>query len=845
MGLTNKLVERIITESGYCICHKEVEKKRDAISISIEEINLSERSKKFLENKGFNSLWAHQAKAIKESINGNNVCVTTSTSSGKTEIFLLSAIEMLEKQKNSKILAIYPMKALNRQQLARWEKTGYKIGKIDGDITDPSIREQELSKSDIIVMTPDVMHSFLLGKINDRKIGKSIKEFIKNVSLVIIDELHLYKGLFGTNTAYLFRRFNNIHRLLCKKDCFAQYLTASATLPNAVEHSYNITGVPNFIEIGIKDDASPISEKTFYFIESENDGNLTKLVSSLSAQEGAKSITFVESRQKTGDMANLSIDDEIIEDVKKSGIYPYRSGYEEKTINNITNVLEDGNFKGIISTSALEIGIDIKGLNIVIIADMPQDKNAYQQRIGRAGRAGCDTSFVIIVKNKSFSSQLLFDYFNYDINKVLPNYEPALYLEDKNVQNIHALCHVGDNEECEYLEWKGKENSKRTTFKGKGYFPESFVSLCQDVINDQLSTEYNIISKEAESPHHAYPVRFFGKQYAIKAAIGEDEKNIPEENISREQICTEGYEGAVRNTMLGECNIKERIKRIELSKGEIYAIKERNKYIRTKSYNRTYLVPNFKEDSRNTTMYYGDAKIYNLNVMERRTIYGYYEYKNKSKEYKKYDKPFYLRPLPTTGTIIFNPSFNNKGVSTAQISRIIFEALLKKSALDRNDINYLGGQLYSKYDELNICDKFIAIYDVSTLNITNRIINRNMIEELFSFINTHLFSIVNSIFSDVKEETNYAIKELCNDIINNEAEVSFKDVGPEYSYEFQTKVLYIEKDDETEEVVSEKIGIYLGGGLLPNTANLMINGVGYANIPLENIKPTIDTKFSR
>ena len=842
--LSNKKVEEIIRDSGFNISHTKVEEKRDAIFVSKDEIGLSKLSLRFLEDRGINSLWTHQANAIKESIKGNNICVTTSTSSGKTEIFQLSAIEVLGKKKTSKVLTIYPMKALNRQQLERWEKTGYSIGKIDGDTTDIKIREQVLIDSRIVIMTPDVMHTFLLGKINDVKIGKSIKDFIKNVSLVIIDELHLYKGVFGTNSAYLFRRFNNLHRLLCKKDCFAQYVTASATLPNAKEHSSNITGVPNFVEIGIKQDASPISEKTFYFIEINKDaankgkGMLTDLVSSFSKIDDAKSITFVESRQKTGDMASLDVDNSIFDNVEETGIYPYRAGYEKETIDNITRNLHDGKFKGIVSTSALEIGIDIKGLNIVIIADMPQDKNSYQQRIGRVGRFGCETSFVIIVRGDSFSSQLLFDEYNNDIDKVLPNYEPALYLEDKNVQNIHALCHIGDTEVCECLQWKGRVNTERS-FDGEGYFPNSFVTLCQDILSGQTTRTYDEI--KVNNPHYAYPIRFFGKQYVIMPCIGE-KKCIPMESISREQICTEGYVGAVRNTMYGKMNIKERIVNINLVKEEIHARQEYNKYIRTQSFHRKYLVPNFKEEYRNGTIYYGDTKIYNLKVTEYRTIYGYKELKGRGLEYHQYDVPFYLPELETTGTIIFHPSFNNNKVNTSIISKIIFEAFLKRNAFDRNDISFIGGKLYSNYERLSINDKFVSLYDVSSLNITNRIINEELIDDLFVFLQKHLEVIALSLFPEINNETIKAIKELCKSIIDNKANISFQNVGNEYSYKPFTEIIYI-KEDPITGLQEEMIGIYTGLGNIPNTFNIFVNGEGLSNISKDDVKPTVNTKY--
>lgn len=843
-NLSSEQVELIIRSSGFNICHKKVEAKRDAIYVSRNKIGLSKRSLKFLEGRGIDALWAHQANAIIESIRGNNVCITTSTSSGKTEVFQISAIEALEKNRTSKVLAIYPMKALNRQQLERWERTGYSIGKIDGDITDISTREKTLSDSRIVIMTPDVMHTFLLGKINDNKIGKCIKEFIKSVSLVIIDELHLYKGVFGTNSAYLFRRFNNIRRLLRKKNDFAQYITASATLPNAKEHSSNITGIYNHIEIGISQDASPISEKTFYFVEINEEeaykgkSRLTDLVSSFSKIDEAKSITFVESRQRTGDMASLDVDNKIFDDVEETGIYPYRAGYEKETIDNITRHLHDGKFKGIISTSALEIGIDIKGLNIVIIADMPQDKNSYQQRIGRVGRFGCETSFVIIVRGNSFSSQLLFDEYNYDIDKVLPNYEPALYLEDENIQNIHALCHIGDTDACEYLEWKGKVNAERS-FDGEGYFPTSFVTLCQDILSGQTTRIYDEI--KVNNPHHAYPIRFFGKQYIVMPCIGE-KKCIPMESISREQICTEGYVGAVRNTMYGKMNIKERIVNINLIKEEIHAKQEYNKYIKTKANHRKYLVPNFKKEYRNGTIYYGNTKIYNLKVTEYRTIYGYKEYKGKGEEYHQYDVPFYLPELATTGTVIFHPSFNNNNVETSTISRIIFEAFLKRNAFDRNDINFIGGKLYNNYENLNINDKFVSLYDVSSLNITSRIINKDLIEDLFQFLQKHLEVIALSLFPEINNETIESIKDLCDSIINNDANTSFQDVGREYSYKPFTEIIYI-KESPTTELKEELIGIYTGLGNIPNTFNIFVNGEGLSNISKDNIKPTANTKY--
>lgn len=853
-------IETIIRATGFKISHKETEAKRNAENVAYTDLNLSERSLTFLQNKGIPTLWKHQHTAIQKAKEGKNICVTTSTSSGKTEIFQISAIETLKKDPEAKILAIYPMKALNRQQVERWKKTGFEVGKIDGDVT-YSHRSTILQKSRIVVMTPDVMHTFLLGNLNNKNTGEVICDFIKNTTLLIIDELHLFKGVFGTNSAYLFRRFNHIRSLLRKDKSFAQYITASATLPNACEHSFNITGVPGFVEIGIEQDASPISEKTFYYVEPDPEAGdkdlVIDLVYNFTEVDNAKSITFVEGRQRAGELANKA-DDLISDNAEASGIYPYRAGYEQETVDIITEKLHNGNFKGVVSTSALEIGIDIDGLNIAVIADMPHDKNSYQQRIGRVGRFGCRKSYVIIVRNNSFASKLLFDEFGYNIDMVLPNYEPALYLEDCNVQNVHALCHVGDHEKCEYLQWK-KGYTQDSKFDGTDFFPPTFIKLCRDVLAGQYSRKYSDISCRADNnSHHAYTLRFWGKQYTFEAAQSE-RGYIPQEQISREQIGTEGYIGAVRTTMLGNTPIRERVCGIDFKEKVIFVTREYNNYLSTSPVKRKYIVPNFNKDYRFKTVYYGDeVKVFNLRIIENYTIYGYYEHKNKKKiynQYKKNDKPnpLQLSPLFTTGTVIFHPSFNNAGIQITHIAEILFETFLRRNAFDRNDINFIGGHLFTGNEVLDRGDKFIAIYDANNiLNITGKIANNTLLKDMFKFLFKHKNVIAQTVCPDINDTSLLVIDALCQSILENEADGSDTDPGREKVFKFYTEVLYYPNKTISEASESESNQFELGEGVIctfggtgnmPNTYNLILNGKPLCNIPIDLIEPTENTEF--
>lgn len=844
-----KDIKSIIVANGFKICKEKREDKRDAKFVSYSDLNLSKQSIDFLKKKDINTLWEHQYWAIKKAKEGKNLCVTTSTSSGKTEIFQIIAIEKLKESPDSKILAIYPMKALNRQQLERWEKTGFKVGKIDGDVTDSETRKTVLQNSQIVVATPDVIHAFLLGRLNDNTVGKVIQDFIKSVSLVVIDELHLFKGVFGTNSAYLFRRFNNIRRLLKRKSKdFAQYITASATLPNAIEHSFNITGVTGFEEISIQQDASPMAEKVFYFVEQDDtDADVVNMVYDFSTVDDAKSITFVEGRQRAGEMAHR-IGQMVSENAADSGIYPYRSGYETESVNVITEKLNKGDFKGVISTSALEIGIDIDGLNIAIIADMPYDKNSYMQRVGRVGRYGCEKSYVIVVKTSSFASQLLFDEqkYNYDIDKVLPNYEPALYLEDKTVQNIHALCHVGNTDYCEYAKWR-KEFNQAQQFDDGGCFPSSFAKLCQDILTGQESKDYQ--AKENNlvgAPQIAYPLRFISDIYKILPVKGE--KNfIPRESITREQVVSEGYEGAIRNTLYKGEYIRERVIYINFPKREVFVAREWNNYISTKPQTSRFIIPNFNKDFRYRTIYFGDAKIYNLSVKEFYYIYGYWKNYNKKKDYVRYEsngeaKILKIPSLDTTGVVFFHPSLNAKGVNRQDIATILFEVFLRLRAFERNDINYRGGRLFNSNDVLKRDDHFVAIYDANEFNITSRVLDAGLLKQLFKYVSDNIDTVTTSICPNINPVTVDALNDLCQSVLNNEADLAYKDLGKERKFKKGTEVIYRTPSEDDPEVFNEYKCI-LAARDEDGTYTILLNGGLKYDIPADSIEPSENTEY--
>lgn len=843
--LTDEIVKDVIEECGFHICRTITEDKRAQACKSYDDLQLSKLSTDYLEGREIPALWKHQHLAVKKAKEGNNVCVTTSTSSGKSEIFILSALEVLAKNPQARILAVYPMKALNRQQVDRWQEAYTSVGKIDGD-TSWTERERILQNKSVVVMTPDVIHAWLLDNINDSRYGDIVKKFISNISLVVIDELHLYKGLFGTNSAYLFRRLNNVRRLLRGTNDLPQYITASATLPNACEHSFNITGASNFVEIGRKEDGSPMAKKTFFFIEEvEPNATIGELVKSFAAIDGTKSITFVESRQKTGVLVNTLANNNIIK-----GIFAYRSGYEVTSANIIAEALNRGEFRGVFSTSALEIGIDIDGLNICIIADMPHDKNSYQQRIGRVGRGKCDNSYVIVVKNnRSLPSKLLFEEFDCDINKVLPNYEPALYLDAPNIQNVQALIHVGDHDFSEYAQWK-RPACQNQEFDGKALFPRSFGDLCDKILNGQTSVEYENLARTCANPQRAYTLRHFGKQFTLEA-IKEDEAILPtDEQICREQIATEGYPQAIRSTYRNGNLIRERIVRVQNSEHKITVKNCTSPILKTESYHRGYVIPNFERGHRYGTMEFGECVAFNLMLQEHQSVYGYYETTRWSRTYYPYAKdglpsPYYLPTLKTTGTVIFHPAFNEIGVNVGDIADILFETFLRLNAFDRNDISHKGGRLYSDFENecLHAGYKFVALYDTNELNITKKLLDEQLLKELMNYIKSHMNIVISTLCPNISNETRDALVALCDTVLTNKAVAESISVGQQKKIKLGSKVIYhmpqIEGQDE-----ETAVGLFVGNGDFEGTCNLMFGQDKFLrNIPFDCIETTSETVF--
>jgi DEAD/DEAH box helicase domain-containing protein len=190
--------------AGYQITQNEDLPKRDPEFRAIPP-SLSPQIREILERLYPNGLYAHQANAIEAAVAGEDICLSTSTASGKSLVFMSVSADFALGSPPAKTLTLYPARALIQDQIEKWEAllkpVGIRLGYIDGGVS-TELRPGILRTSQIVLMTPDVAHAWLLSHLDER----AVADFLKSMRLLVLDEAHVYEGAFGTNMAYFLRR---------------------------------------------------------------------------------------------------------------------------------------------------------------------------------------------------------------------------------------------------------------------------------------------------------------------------------------------------------------------------------------------------------------------------------------------------------------------------------------------------------------------------------------------------------------------------------------------------------------------------------------------------------------
>lgn len=369
------------------IVHIEHLPPRSAKHVDIDE-PLTPLLQSALHNKGILQLYSHQAAALRATRSGKNVMVTTPSASGKTLCYNLPVLEAMLTQKHCRALYLFPTKALAQDQLRTLESLTLHpfprtlCATFDGD-TPQQQRSQIKSQAQIILTNPDMLHLGILPN------HSSWDRFIRRLKYVVIDEAHMYRGIFGSHVANVLRR---LRRLCARYDSHPQFICCSATIANPQEHIQTLVGQP--FEI-IDDDGAPYGGKDFVFwnpplldaskatrrsVNTEASFLFAELV-----RKGLRTLTFTRTRKLTELVYNYSQERLGNRKLAKK-ISPYRAGYLPEERRQIERDLFDGHLLGVVTTTALELGIDIGDLQATVLAGYPGSISSTWQQAGRSGR---------------------------------------------------------------------------------------------------------------------------------------------------------------------------------------------------------------------------------------------------------------------------------------------------------------------------------------------------------------------------------------------------------------------------------------------------------------------------
>ena len=350
-----------------------------------------------LESLGISALYSHQAKALNAILAGRNVIIATPSASGKTLCYHLATLDALLQDKDSRALYLFPTKALAQDQLRSVKQIAYPLSPalralsaglpgaaatFDGD-TPRNERANIRKQARIVLTNPDMLHLGILPN------HQSWSRFFRKLKYVVVDEAHIYRGVFGSHIANVLRR---LRRLCSFYGSSPRFICCSATIANPGEHAQNLVGLP--FE-SIVEDGSPHGEKYFVFwnppiIGEDRDARRSSnseaafLLGEL-VQKGIRGLVFARTRKLT-ELIYIYTQGQLSPSLADK-ISPYRAGYLPEDRRRIEHQFFDGELLGLVATTALELGINIGDLEATVLTGYPGSIASAWQQAGRSGRS--------------------------------------------------------------------------------------------------------------------------------------------------------------------------------------------------------------------------------------------------------------------------------------------------------------------------------------------------------------------------------------------------------------------------------------------------------------------------
>ncbi|MBL8949878.1 MAG: DEAD/DEAH box helicase [Myxococcaceae bacterium] len=371
---------------------------RDAVHVPVPPA-LHPNVAQALADRGIDQLYSHQAEAFTLASQGADVVVATPTASGKSLCFNLPVLDALAREPTACALYLFPTKALSRDQeeslrgLMKASSLSHGAITFDGD-TPPDSRRAARERAGIVLTNPDMLHGGILPH------HASWARLLANLKYVVLDELHTYRGVFGSHLANVLRRLERVAAFHGSKP---RFIFASATIGNPKEHAARMLGrdVTLVGESGAPRGARSVLIYNPPVVNAELGvrQSYVKATARLSAdlvRAGVVTLVFGQSRNTVEVLLKYLRDALAKERIPLDSLLAYRGGYLPKTRRDIEQRLRNGEIRCVVATNALELGIDIGALDAVVCAGYPGNLAALWQRFGRAGRRQEDALALLV-----------------------------------------------------------------------------------------------------------------------------------------------------------------------------------------------------------------------------------------------------------------------------------------------------------------------------------------------------------------------------------------------------------------------------------------------------------------
>jgi DEAD/DEAH box helicase domain-containing protein len=574
-----------------------------------------------------------------------------------------------------------------------------------------------------------------VGLLGDGGGYESIGTFLRNLSTIVIDEVHAYSGVFGSNAAFMYRRLQHAMAVLGGS---ARFVAASATMKNPAEHLEKLMG-RKFTVVGPERDTSPRHAVEILMVRPPEDQDHHSAMSALlmHLRDGAdRFIAFFDSRKSAEQMSSILHREECedgdtgFDHLLHGQVLPYRAGYEPEHRELIQRRLNDGSLRGVLSTSALELGMDIPGLSLAVLVGVPGSTTSMHQRIGRIGRSG--PGRVLVVHSGSVYDDVVFNEPETLFSR--PMKESAVYLGSQRVQYIHAMALARQGGEHDGAHAAASRPAAPLGTTGVEW-PEGFLTLCEDERQGRVPHNLRDMKREAgEQPTLCFLLRDVESQFDVSLRRGMHRDRLG--SLSWSQVMREAYPGAVyyyTGRPYRVIHVDLRSRQVHVSPSPRYS---------------TQAVPVHSRISPQRVVHRaeqrGELTLAECDVQIWRAVLGFRERRGSVVDQVSYpchtpvrwNASNFSRSFFTTGVCIAHPALDADGVDTRILASLLHEAFLMVVPLDRQDVDASDDGLRASWGPLERGRRFLVVYDQAygSLRLSGRLLDDEVLPKVLEVV---------------------------------------------------------------------------------------------------------------